>query len=260
MGFAFPYLGIEKFDPHRGMSVLPGDYQAYLGALVRIPGRLWQLANARYLLGPTKALGPLLKQKAFKSVQSFRAYGTPDGGIGVQQAPLEQSSHVLMLNRSALPRAALYYSWEGMEDAAALERLKAPEWNPWQTVLVPASVGSKTNELKTAPVEMAHYDSRTIVMRVRARADGVLLLNDRYDKNWRASVDGARTEVLRCNYIMRGVRVPEGPHEVVFSFRSPYRRMVLIGWGAYVVVAVWAVGRVVARRKREGNGFVSFKS
>ena len=46
-------------------------------------------------------------------------------------------------------------------------------------------------------------------------------MNDRYDGNWRVLVDGRPAELLRCNFIMRGVYLPAGSHTVEFQFRLP---------------------------------------
>jgi hypothetical protein len=39
-----------------------------------------------------------------------------------------------------------------------------------------------------------------------------------YDKGWDAYIDGKQAEYLRCNYVLRGMLLPEGKHEVVFKF------------------------------------------
>src|SRR6185369_4001809 len=44
----------------------------------------------------------------------------------------------------------------------------------------------------------------------------ILLLNDRFDETWRATVDGKPSEILRANFVCRGVSVPEGEHVVEF--------------------------------------------
>jgi hypothetical protein len=49
----------------------------------------------------------------------------------------------------------------------------------------------------------------------------VLLLNDRFDARWSVTVDGKPAQLLRCNYLMRGVQVPAGNHTVKFSFQVP---------------------------------------
>jgi hypothetical protein len=44
------------------------------------------------------------------------------------------------------------------------------------------------------------------------------LLNDRFDPNWQVLVDGKRETLLRCNYLMRGVQLTPGEHQVEFRF------------------------------------------
>jgi uncharacterized membrane protein YfhO len=58
---------------------------------------------------------------------------------------------------------------------------------------------------------------------VQASTPSVLLLNDKYDPHWDVTVDGKPAELLRCNFIMRGVPVPAGPHTVDFQFRIPHK-------------------------------------
>ena len=47
----------------------------------------------------------------------------------------------------------------------------------------------------------------------------VLLLNDKYDPSWQVRVDGKPAELLRCNFLMRGVQLSAGPHTVEFLFK-----------------------------------------
>jgi hypothetical protein len=44
-------------------------------------------------------------------------------------------------------------------------------------------------------------------------------LNDRYDPDWTVTVDGKPAELLRCNYLMRGVRLEPGEHLIKFALR-----------------------------------------
>ncbi len=40
-----------------------------------------------------------------------------------------------------------------------------------------------------------------------------------YEKGWEASIDGEPADLLRVDYLLRGIMVPEGEHTIVFEFR-----------------------------------------
>ena len=64
-----------------------------------------------------------------------------------------------------------------------------------------------------SPVEskITHWAPKQVTVHTRAGQPGVLLLkNDRWDPNWRATVDGKLVPILRANYLMRAVGVPRG--------------------------------------------------
>jgi uncharacterized membrane protein YfhO len=61
------------------------------------------------------------------------------------------------------------------------------------------------------------------VLDANADAPSILLLNDKYDPNWKVTVDGKPAQLLRCNFIMRGVCLTPGEHTVEFQFSLPHR-------------------------------------
>jgi uncharacterized membrane protein YfhO len=65
-------------------------------------------------------------------------------------------------------------------------------------------------------------------VRVQAPASGFVVLADTYYPGWRAMVDGAEARLLRANYSMRAVPVPEGVHEVRFRYEP---RLLYLGAG-----------------------------
>lgn len=40
-----------------------------------------------------------------------------------------------------------------------------------------------------------------------------------YSKGWEASIDGNEVDILRANYILRALEVPQGNHEIIFEFK-----------------------------------------
>ncbi|MCS7338902.1 MAG: hypothetical protein NZ739_11835, partial [Verrucomicrobiae bacterium] len=68
----------------------------------------------------------------------------------------------------------------------------------------------------------------------------------------------ARAQLLRCNFIMRGVFVPEGAHTVEFRF-EPHTKPLYVSLAA-IALGVALVGVVVwleSRRVRAGKADIS---
>jgi hypothetical protein len=252
----FPYYNIQCLDIIQ-MSRMPEDLKAYLTALtpdgspetVGRVARRWQLTNTRYLLGAAGYLDVLNQQldpvqKRFRIAQRFEI--VPKPGI-LQPTRLEEMTaavnpegrYALFEFTGALPRAKLYANWQvNTNDQAILTQLAGADFNPEKTVLVSAPAKNlpvaATNET-AGTVEYASYSSKKFVLNASAPAPTVLLVNDKYDANWRVTVDGKPADLLRCNFLMRGVYLPAGSHTVEFYFSLPNKPL-------YITVAAFGVG------------------
>lgn len=58
-----------------------------------------------------------------------------------------------------------------------------------------------------------------VVARVEAPTEGWLVLSDVWYPGWEAWLDGERVPIERADYLFRAVRVGEGVHQVIFSYR-----------------------------------------
>ena len=96
------------------------------------------------------------------------------------------------------------------------------------------SSGHATNG-NAGTVEFTSYAPTDIKFHTQAATPTVLLLNDQYDPHWRVTVDGKPAPLLRANFIMRGVYLTPGEHNVEFQFRLPVKPL-------YVTVSAMAVG------------------
>jgi hypothetical protein len=168
----------------------------------------------------------------------------------------------------ALPRAKLYSNWQmpvndkaavsgltmtnlgeggwallqqvGTNDFLTLNALVSPAFDPWQTVLlaespaVPNPPTASTNE-NSGTVEFTSYAPTDIKLHTQATTPTVLLLNDEFDPHWRVFVDDKPAPLLRANFIMRGVYLTPGEHNVEFRFSLPIKPL-------YVTTAAMAIG------------------
>ncbi|MGA2787523.1 MAG: hypothetical protein ABSF60_08345 [Verrucomicrobiota bacterium] len=267
----FPYYNIQSLDKIQ-MPRMPADLEAYEMALrprsedmAYLVARRWELTNTRYLLGYADYLDSFNErldpgQHRFRIVQRFDLMPKP--GV-YQPTELDQLTAFVSPNggcalfefTGALPRVKLYYNWQvNTNDDATLKMLVSTNFDPWQTVLVseplPTAPAADATSQKAGSVEFKSYAPKDIVFRAQADVPAVLLLNDRFDPHWHVRVDGKPAELLRCNYIMRGVYLTPGQHTVEFQFTLPHKplyvSLVAIGIGLLLCGALL----VLTRRNR----------
>ena len=271
MQHQFPYYNVQSLDVIQ-MPRMPADLEAFERALivrntpdsVQLIARRWQLTNTRYLLGPAGFLDVMNEQldpaqHRFRMVATFDVVPKSDVPLppDLTREQLDQVTHMLLPDKltakpmengnyalfeftGALPRAKLYSHWQiSTNDNATLQTLASTNFDAWQTVLVssplPIIPAPNTTNENSGTVEFKSYAPKDIVFDAKANAPSVLLLNDKFDPNWQVLVDGKPTELLRCNFIMRGVYLPTGPHTVEFKFALPnsplYVSLTAIGIG-----------------------------
>ena len=201
-----------------------------------LAGRRWELTNTRWILGGTNDVAFFNRQldpaKGRFTVASNFIVGLRPGtknpnAPGTEDFTTQFNSagpYSLIRFDGALPRARLYSQWQGQtNDATTLETLAKREFDPQATVIVNAPIAPSAAALGQADGEVITQSYRPKEIRLTAQAtdDSVLLLNDHWSAHWHVTVDGQASELLRCNYVMRGVRLSPGRHEVVFRFQPP---------------------------------------
>jgi hypothetical protein len=256
----FPYYNIQCLDLIQ-MPRMPADLKMYLEALspngtpesAPLLARRWALSNTRYQLGPAGYLEVMNQQldpgrNRFHIVQRFEVLPKP--GIS-QPTRLEELTAVPDANGryalfefdGALPRVRLYSNWQvNTNDQTVLQTLADLNFDPAKTVLVSTPqknlAATATNE-NSGTVEFKSYATKKIVFTATATAPSVLLLNDKFDPQWNVTVDGQPAELLRCNFLMRGVYLPAaGQHTIEFQFSLPHRPFYvsLVGIGVAILL------------------------
>jgi hypothetical protein len=225
--------------------------------------RDWELTNTRYLLGPAFLL-EVLNQQVDLGRQRFRIATTFDLRLkpGIRKlTAYDELTAVIETNGAyavfeftgALPRAKLYANWQvSTNDQATLTALASASLQPDQAVLVadalPAPNPSSAAQPDAGTVDFVSYAPKDLVLQAKAGAPAVLLLNDRFDPNWKVRVDGKPQKLLRCNYLVRGVYLTAGAHKVEFRFAPPIGTLYVSLAG--VGVALLLVGYLAFSRNK----------
>jgi len=182
-------------------------------------------ANARYLITFWPHQSPAAREVA-------KVYNPPP-------VPSFLYEDLCALPRAFVAGSALYSN----DPLYTLSRLSDPNFPALDQVILanpkPAEVGAG---LRPAPTVLAQEDKvedtdpaiagRSVEMlentpnRVTLGAElarpGYVVLLDRYDPNWQASVDGQETPVFRADHMFRTVHVEAGRHEIRFFYREKW--------------------------------------
>src|SRR5439155_12236049 len=186
-----------------------------------------ELTNTRYVLGLAGGFTDALNQQLDPAHKRFREHAAfkftqNQGSSNVGAETNNAGPWALLEFTGALPRAKVYPHWQvSRNDDDTLAKLADPAFDPAQTLLVnddeiPPSTASTNAPAGT--VEFASYSPKEVQLNVKASAPSVLLLNDKFDPDWKVWVNGQPAKLLRCNYLMRGVQVPAGESKVRFHF------------------------------------------
>jgi hypothetical protein len=104
------------------------------------------------------------------------------------------------------------------------EMLALTNFDPKQTVFIDQRFKERvgTMNLKkdsSASIALTYYSPDTLNYTSNTAAESFAVFSEiYYEKGWNAYVDGQKTDHIRVNYLLRGMKIPAGKHEVSFRF------------------------------------------
>lgn len=208
---------------------------------------------------PSAALLSLLGIKWVVTTSNFNPnIWQPEPQRGPIYAPwINHNSFVAWENRYANPYSYLAPRIRVVPDEpAARQRMKEIKLEEIREAMVEdpvglpqevasASSGQPLTEAETGSLDVVANIPGTIRVGLRADKTRLLVVNEAWSEGWRASVDDVETPIYRVNYIVQGVVVPPGQHEVVFHYDPPIFKVGLVvsgvsllGWLGLLVLGI----------------------
>ena len=147
----------------------------------------------------------------------------------------------------ALPRAYMVFGALTAENHADVPGLlESDRFDPAKNAVVERDIDFETPSPRgflAAKVEES--ENERVVVLAEAPEEALLVLTDTFYPGWRAEVDGDEAEILRVNFVQRGVLLEPGDHEIVFTFDPAINRaarlLSLVGLFAFFVLAAAAI-------------------
>jgi hypothetical protein len=194
--YFYPSLGgysgarMAIYDDIMSRSIFVGDFGLNIG--------LMNMLNTKYL-----TYGPGLALPGFEPVHESDGVVVYENTSVLPKAWFVDRAEVVLTKENALARINQFTFDPSREAVVEYERL------------LPELVSDST-----ANAVVTTYSARQIDVQVsRTNGSGLLVLGELYyPQGWVATIDGEPVEILKTNFAIRGVMVPEGSHTVSFSF------------------------------------------
>lgn len=136
-------------------------------------------------------------------------------------------------NPACLPRARLvgeYQVFEDIDKTIAVmtgqsydlkeQRRWNLSWEPTRMALLDREPAIKPEPGGDGKAVITSYEPEKVVIDVSLPSPKLLVLADEYyPSGWRVHIDGTEGDILRADGVLRGVALPAGDHQVVFTFK-----------------------------------------
>jgi hypothetical protein len=154
---------------------------------------------------------------------------------------------------AAQPRVSLISEWTVVDGGAeASEAVLTEGFDPAATAVVELDPGIEPT-LSDAPGTATYTEVRPEDVRIAVRTDApsLVLVRNTWEQGWVASVDGRPAPVLRADFLLQAIPVPEGDHEIRLLYREPAIGLGIawsaVAWTLLLVAAV--AGATISRRR-----------
>lgn len=181
---------------------------------------MWNLLNVKYIVS---------KQQVFSGPPAF----TSANGSLVYQNPfvLPRAWFVDTVNVEPNKRTALHHLRDG-------------DFNPRSVAYSNDALGvSNTAPSSSSTAQVTEKGNQKIAFKVHTDAKRLLVVSEVFYPEWTCTIDGVATPVHEVNFLLRGVVIPSGNHNVVFTYRSPaYEQGKMISIASNLAIGLIAAG------------------
>ena len=121
-------------------------------------------------------------------------------------------------------------------------------FDPSQVALVEEPVDFKVDLFDhEAQAEIQEITDTRVVVRTQAKSPAFLVTSDIYYPGWKVTVDGQPAHLYQTDFVLRGVRLEPGRHEVRFEFHP---RIFYMGLSVSGLTVLLFLGWVAAKQRK----------
>lgn len=144
--------------------------------------------------------------------------------------------------KQAAPRFFLTHNILYYKSREEFEKLFfSPSFDPSKTVLLESPrTPLQLKPAKDSSVQLVSYETNGITLSTQSDAPQLLYISDTYDTGWVGFIDNHPTEILKANYALRAIYVPQGKHTIAMKYQpSSFKTGVLLSFAGLLVLVFY---------------------
>jgi hypothetical protein len=242
-------------------SRVPDDLNTFFNTLNDNQALLWFLGGVKNVVIPEAGMQQIKDDPTVgPNIDHANGYTI------VQTSSPDVPSHAMVGLKDWMAKATLIPGAETFAtDEALLKRMQDRKWNPRVSILVEPghklrqTSDTGSNDAAENVATLKTYTPTQISIDVRSGRGGYVLVNDQFDPDWTAQINGQPAEILRADYILRAVQVPPGHSTVTMSYVAHYHvagnpsARALNNFSDAAMLAAWLVAGFALLRRKAGE-------
>ena len=169
--------------------------------------KLMNLLGIRYVLYP--ASDP-------RSPFAFPVWNYPEDFERIY----DDGHYLIFENKKAVSRPSLFYQYEVVKgDEDIIKRLFSPDFSLSKRLILEEKPEIDISSQGEGELELIDYRPNFSKFKVLTSKPALLFLSDVFYPGWMAFVDKKPVKIYRADYTFKAIPVPEGEHEVEFSYQ-----------------------------------------
>jgi len=162
-----------------------------------------------------------------------------------------QNGQRVYRNDDVLPKAFFVDSVATIDTPRqAVNQMKASVgFNPATTAIVETDKLLQASSDTARSVEVTTYDAKTIELQTSSAQDQFLILSEvYYPGGWEATIDGEPVPIEKTNFVLRGLQVPAGNHNITMTFEPAANIWGgRIAWFGHIILWISGIGIIYRR-------------
>lgn len=120
------------------------------------------------------------------------------------------------------------------------------------TMYTTADVKETSRDVGRDSVFLYSYDDDEMTIECSLTEDRYVMINDYYDENWKAYVDGKEVKIIKSNYLTRAVLVPKGDTTLTLKYENPTKmKLYYITFASLILCLILIIIDVVLYVRRK---------